>query len=190
MATIEFIIPTFDRKKELISMLASLNAQISDNWIASVISDGEMNPDTAKIIESFNNPRIIHKGLDKRYNDWGHTPRQIGKQLSRSDYIIMTGDDNYYCPTLISEINKVIEKDNADFIYWDMVHSHYEYHYFSCHPHINQIDMGAFAFRATLGQQIVLGKTYAADGIFVNEFKYNFPNAKYVKIDKVLFTHN
>ena len=187
---IDFIIPTFDRNKELISMLSSLNAQTEDNWRATVISDGEKNPNTARIVESFNNPRIIHKVLDKRYNDWGHTPRDVGKQLSSSDYIIMTGDDNYYMPILIAEINKVISGHDADFIYWDMVHSHYDYSYFKCFPSMNRIDMGSFAFKSELGKQIHLGNSYAADGLFVNEFKTKFPSANIVKIEKVLFVHN
>lgn len=188
--TIEFIIPTFDRKKELIAMLSSLNAQTENNWKATVISDGEKNQDTAKIVESFNNPRIIHKGLDKRYNDWGHTPREVGKQLSGSDYLIMTGDDNYYIPTLIHEINTVINKDNPDFIYWDMVHSHYDYSYFKTSPALNHIDMGAFAFKSELGKQVSLGTTYAADGLFVRDFLSKFKECKIVKIDKILFVHN
>jgi hypothetical protein len=75
-------------------------------------------------------------------------------------------------------------------LYWDMVHSHYDYTYFECIPAVNRIDMGAFATRRDLAQQIELGKEYAADGLYVEKFKQQFPRERIVKIPKVLFVHN
>lgn len=193
MPIIDFIIPTYDRKQELLSMLASLNAQTANNWKATIVIDdvqNEKNKKTEELIESFNNPNFRYFFTGQRFNNWGHSPREMGKQASGCDYICLNGDDNYLMPTLIEEINKVIEKDDADFIYWDMVHSHYGYTYFKTFPRLNQIDMGAFCFKAALGKQVRLGNAYAADGLFVNSFMAMFPNCKVVKIEKILFVHN
>jgi GT2 family glycosyltransferase len=187
---IEFIIPTFDRVKELCSMLASLIAQTDIHWAANVVIDNPTDVKNVRLIKNLNDPRIRSTLMDKRYNDWGHTPRETGKQLSKADYVIMTGDDNYYIPTLIAEINNVA-KSLPGMIYWDMVHSHYNYQYFKCAPHTHQIDMGAFATRTDLAKQIHLNpKSFAADGDFIEEFKIKFPSEKIVKIEKVLFVHN
>jgi hypothetical protein len=133
--------------------------------------------------------RVLY--LDKRYNDWGHTPRELGKQQCRGKYVIMSGDDNYYVPTFVSEFEKTINSyTQPGMIYWDMVHSHYDYSYFKCSPGFNQIDMGAFATRNDLAQQIVLNTSYAADGEYVEEFKIKFPQENIIKIPKVLYVHN
>ena len=184
---VDFIIPTYNRPELLKCMLHSLVAQIEPDWGAHVVIDNPDDVENIKLVESFNDKRIRWSKMDKRYNDWGHTPREYGKQKSGADYIIMTGDDNYYTPNFVAELNKY---HGSAMIYWDMVHSHYEYAYFKCSPFVNQIDMGAFATRRDLAQQIPLGTEYAADGLFVENFKHMFPYENIAKINKVLFVHN
>lgn len=181
---VEFIIPTFDRIYPLQSMLASLVAQTSPNWIATVIVD-----DIESTRSVYGSDKIKLQFTRQRYNDWGHTPREIGKQESTADYIIMTGDDNYYVPTFVEELEKAAI-ENPGIIYWDMVHNHYQYSYFQCSLVLGRIDMGAFATRRDIAQQIKLGTSYAADGHFISEFNERFPDEKRVKIEKVLFVHN
>lgn len=191
MILVDFIIPTYNRVAPLKSMLASLEAQVSDDWVASVIVDNPEYSVANFIAEEYGSGKAKPINLEKTYNDWGHTPREIGKQKSEAEYVIMTGDDNYYMPTFVAELGKIVRKENhPGMIYWDMVHSHYDYGYFKCSPGFNQIDMGAFATRADLAKQIKLGTGYAADGTFVEDFKKKFPTEKIVKINKVLFVHN
>jgi glycosyltransferase involved in cell wall biosynthesis len=188
---VDLIIPTYDRVDHLQSMLSSLIAQSCPEWTATVVIDNNHSDKTESLISSFNDKRIRFFYMDKRYNDWGHTPRQFGKQQSTSSYVIMTGDDNYYVPTFINELKEAIEKNNnPDIIYWDMIHSHYEYQLFRCNLAYNQIDMGAFATKREIAQSINLGTEYAADGLFVEECKKKHPNLVSVKINKVLFVHN
>ncbi len=184
---VEFIIPTYNRPELLKCMLHSLVCQIDGYWGAHVVIDNPDDEENVKLVESFNDKRIRWSKMDKRYNDWGHTPREYGKQKSEADYIIMTGDDNYYTPNFVLELSKYY---GAGMIYWDMVHSHYDYSYFKCVPAGGQIDMGAFATRRDLAQQIPLGTDYAADGWFVEHFKSKFPLENIAKINKVLFVHN
>lgn len=188
---IEIIIPTYDRPAPLKSMLASLVAQTDEDWGAHVLIDNPEDSHVFKIVESFNDPRIRWTKLAERYNDWGHTPREMGKQLSTADYIIMSGDDNYYTPTMVEDVKRTArESGNPGMIYWDMVHSHQNYSYYVCFPAWCRIDMGAFATRRDLAQTIKLNTTYAADGEFVEEFKMKYPLENIVKIQKILFVHN
>ena len=186
---VEFIIPTYNRPELLKCMLYSLICQTDGYWGAHVVIDNPDDVENIKLVESFNDKRIRWSKMDKRYNDWGHTPREYGKQKSEADYIIMTGDDNYYTPNFTKELDSRAI-DNPGMIYWDMVHSHYHYAYFKCVPAGGQIDMGAFATRRDLAQQIPLGTDYAADGWFVEHFKQKFPYENIAKINKVLFVHN
>lgn len=186
---VDIIIPTYSRKEPLKSMIASIIAQTDDDWGIHVVID---NPDETfadSIIQSFDDNRIRKTHMDKRYNDWGHTLREYGKQSSPADYILMTGDDNYYTPNFVHEIREAA-KSKPGMIYWDMVHSHYEYSYFKCELHTHQIDMGAFATRSDLAKQIKLKTNFAADGDYVEDYKKTFAFVETQKIDKILFIHN
>ena len=186
---VDFIIPTYNRPAPLRCMLASLIAQINPSWRANVVIDNPEDVDNVALVESFGDSRIRWTKMDKRYNDWGHTPREFGKQMSECQYVIMTGDDNYYTPNFVHELELRTES-SPGMVYWDMVHSHFQYAYFRCVPAGGQIDMGAFATRRDIAQQIYLGTEYAADGWFVEQFKQKFPTENIARIDKVLFVHN
>ena len=201
---VDFIVPFYNRTDALRSMLSSLLVQTDNDWKATVIVDTDHGSqenlkyyneacDLINSLIGYNTDgewsKIMYGFTDKRYNDWGHTPREIGKQQSMADYIIMTGDDNYYTPNFVAELKKAtINKPGM--VYWDMVHSHYDYSYFNCQPAYNQIDMGAFATRNDLAKQIKLNTSYAADGEFVRDFNIKFPQEQKIKINKCLFVHN
>ena len=185
---IEIIAPTYDRTLPLITLISSLENQTDEDWGLNIVVDGDCGV-ADSIAKLFGSSRVKVTYTGQRYNDWGHTPREMGKQASEADYVVMTGDDCYYVPSFVSELRKAAE-DKPGMIYWDMVHSHYNYDFFRCSPGFNAIDMGAFATRSDLAKQIKLNTSYAADGEFVEEFKQRFPNEKIVKINHVLFVHN
>lgn len=188
---IDFIVPTYNRHDQIRSMLHSLVSQYDSDWSANVIIDDIENDMMIDIIKDINNERIRYTFTGHRYNDWGHTPREMGKQLSDSQYVIMTGDDNYYVPTTVSEIKKAAAENNTPgLIYWDMIHSHLNYKLLECKLLFGQIDMGAFATRRDIAQKIKLNNTYTADGWFIHDLNTIFPNEDKIKIDKVLFVHN
>lgn len=191
--TVGFSIPIYDRFENLKVLLSSLRVQSNPDWIALVVKDGPYLPEQLDIVHQFSriDQRITYAHTPTRHNDWGHTPREMGKQIlaPHCQYIIMTGDDNYYTPNLIEEIAKVASS-NAGMIYWNMVHSHYDYQHFRSALGFNQIDIGAFATRSDIASQIELPKTYAADGEFVEIYKQRFPHLTNLKIDKTLYVHN
>jgi len=191
--TVEFIIPTWNRDNELKVILSCLVAQTDKEWTAVVVIDDYAYSDvvqkTSKLISSFEDERISFMITNQRSKDFGHTPRELGKQNSKADYIIMTGDDNYYVPTFVSELKKEL-KGSPGMVYWDMVHNSFDYSYFKCIPANGQIDIGAFAVKTDLAKQIKLGSGYAADGEFVEDFKKKFRDYHIFKINKVLYVHN
>lgn len=187
---VEFLIPTYDRKFPLYSMLSSLAAQTDPDWIATILVDGgKVEQFRTDFISILNLPNIKIRYMERRFNDWGHSLRQIGKEESIADYIVMTGDDNYYTPNFVAELRKAVDKKPA-LVYWDMIHSHYKYTWFNCKLGLNQIDMGAFATRNDIIKKINIKTRFAADGEFIREFMTRFRNEKTVKINKTLFIHN
>ena len=188
---VDFIIPTYNRYDQLKSMLYSLIAQYDPHWSAQVIIDDTSNDNIISIIKYINDSRISYTLTGQRYNDWGHTPREIGKQQSTSQYVIMTGDDNYYTPNAVQEIKSSARDHNMpSLIYWDMIHSHFNYKLLESKLLFGQIDMGAFATRRDIAQKIKLNNTYTADGWFIHDLNTLFSNENKIKIDKVLFVHN
>ncbi len=79
---VDFVIPTYNRIDLLKCTLASLVAQYNPDWSANVVIDDTQNNEMVNMINQFNDSRIRYTFLDKRYNDLGHTPRQVGKQMS------------------------------------------------------------------------------------------------------------
>ena len=67
---VDFILPTFNRDKELKSSLYSLLAQTNPNWTAHVMIDNNDPPMIGELIVfGINDPRITYSYMDKRYND-------------------------------------------------------------------------------------------------------------------------
>lgn len=189
---IGFAIPVFGNTVETNVILSSLLAQSNPNWRAVLYFDGPFSIDDINKIQITDEERRITKFFNNnRANDWGHTPRNLGKDLliqQGCTYVVMSGHDNYYTPNTVEEITQA-SQSSPGLIYWDMVHSHYNYQQFICTPGYNQIDIGAFATRADIASQIQLSSDYAADGLFVEEYKARF-NDPMVKIHKILYVHN
>jgi hypothetical protein len=73
------------------------------------------------------NPKQISYECTKtRFNDYGHSLREIGLEKATGEYILITNADNYYSPKTLEFINKAIvnKAQNPDLVMFDMVHSH------------------------------------------------------------------
>ena len=192
---IEFIIPTYNRTEHLVTILGSLMAQTSDRWRAHVVVDGppEETITRLKQIESFfNDERIQWTYLKVRWNDWGHTPRQIGVDRSTEQWVVMTGEDNYYTPIFVQEVLKDLTP-KVHFIYTNMVHNwtNKQYIPISCELRLGAIDMGCYVTKTKNAKQIRLKTDKEwADWYFVEDYLKQFPEGKTKKIDKVLYVHN
>ena len=190
----------YQRPKLLTCLLWSLASQTSSNFVVTVYHDGH-NEEIENIVKSFksNNPDIdiTYYSSSERFNDYGHTLREMALHRSSADYLLLTNDDNYYVPIFVEEILREIDNENPDIVYFDMVHSHIMgdlpnpigYQTLITEPRLNRIDIGSFVFRTELGK--VAGFTdreFNADGRFFERMLEFSPKLK--KIEKVLFVHN
>lgn len=186
---IEFIIPTYSGSNCIRTLLECLNQQTSKNWKATIVCDGQ-SAMTNQLVKDLLIPGKIDliSLPDGPHKDWGHTPREVGKNQSTGDFIVMTGDDNYYVPSFVQEVSE--HTTNYDFIYCDMLHNQYDYRPFITQPTLNYIDIGCFAIRGNIAKKIPLNKTYSADGEFVQEYIKRYGTSRVKKINKILYVHN
>ena len=196
MSKIEFIIPTYERTDHLMCIINSIVSQRSDMWKIHVIADCPPEDSLKrinKIMDYFkDDERIKFTILPERYNDWGHTPRNYGVEHATEDWIVMTGEDNYYTPIFVDNFLSAVEP-NVGFIFCNMVHNWTDFQYFAveCKPEWGKIDIGNFMIRRDLAQQMKLDtQEPQSDGKYVEEFKVLFPEEKIKKIPKVLYVHN
>lgn len=189
---IEFIIPTYNRPDHLMVILNCLMAQTCDDWTAHVIADNPPEGTLDKVKRYFeDNDRIRFTHLQKRWNDWGHTPRNLGLSELREEWVVMTGEDNYYVPTFVAEVLRLATPP-VNFIYCDMIHNWTkgQYYHVKCSPQQNEIDIGNSVYRSKLAKLMRLdARQIAADGIFCEAYLRRF-GGEQRHINKPLYVHN
>ena len=191
---IQFIIPTYKRTEHLFTIVSSILSQTNPNWTIHIVGDNIPQPNLDRLksfLNLINDDRIKFTNLPERYNDWGHTPRNYGLEQSTSEWVIMTGEDNYYVPEFVNEMLQVSE--GQDFIYCDMVHnwSNKEYVGINTAVEFGRIDIGCFMVRTDKGNKIKINtKEEWGDWYYVKEFMEMYPHAKITKLNKILYVHN
>jgi glycosyltransferase involved in cell wall biosynthesis len=191
MSKIEFIIPTWERPQELKLILQSLIVQSNPNWKAHVVIDGLTN-DYREVKDLYQDEeRVRFSHVDGPNNDWGHTARNYGLDHAQEEWIVMTGDDNYYVPTFVQNF---LDEGNKgrELVYCDMVHDYKRDEYLPVKSAISHgyIDIGNFMTRrTTIGDLRLITDSYQADFKFVNYIN-KYKTSKVGKINKILYVHN
>jgi glycosyltransferase involved in cell wall biosynthesis len=191
MSKIEFIIPTWERPEDLKVILQSLMVQTNPNWTAHVVIDGLTN-DYRQVKDLYQDEsRVRFSHVDGPNNDWGHTARNYGLDHAQEEWIVMTGDDNYYIPTFVE--NFLTEGElGRDLVYCDLLHDMKRDSYQPIKSKIAEgwIDIGNFMTRRTIiGDLRLITNSYQADFKFVNYINKH-KTSKVGKINKVLYVHN
>lgn len=191
---IEFIIPAYLRMDNLMCLLSSLTSQTNENWVAHVIADCPPQGTLDKVMKYFkDDKRIKFTILPERYNDWGHTPRNIGLELAEEEWVVMTGEDNYYVPEFVEAFLNILKnKPTAYFVYCDMVHNMTNQAYIHVKSEIKytKMDIGNFVSKTEYAKQIKLDTTYAqSDWKYVVEYLKAF-RGDIIYIPKTLYVHN
>jgi glycosyltransferase involved in cell wall biosynthesis len=194
---IEFVIGTYNRPYHLATLLGSILTQTVPNWKVHVVLDGYFKEiDKIHAFFAFDN-RIRWTVINGPNNDYGNTPRMYGLQTCNEDWVVMTGDDNYYSPVFVEEFFNVVD-DKTNFVCWDTLlnftnrdpkYRGIQY----TQPFPEYIDLGAFATRPQLARQITYKvKSETGDGEFAQDYVASFCNEQdsYKKIDKLLYVHN
>ena len=197
---IEFIVPTFQRTEHLAVLLGSLVCQTSPNWTAHVIADCP-DDDTFKrikaVVDFYYDNRIRLSKTNFRHNDWGHTPRNIGLQEAQQEWIVMTGEDNYYMPRFVADFLDVAKSDpSIFFVFCNFVNIYRTvnnvYYPVKAKLELGFIDIGCFMFKNLLRYDLKLDtKLMEADYKFAQEYLIqNEGNGNIVQLDKMLYVHN
>jgi glycosyltransferase involved in cell wall biosynthesis len=193
------IVPTYGGGPKLEVIINCFFAQTCQDYHLTIISDGPEPETEYQLAKYYNNDNFSYYQLDKRYNDWGHTPREYGIYKSECLFTIMTGYDNYYVPTFIEEFKKIVMYNTGiDFIFCDMIHNHV-INGSSYNGHIDSkmecghIDIGNFATNTQLLKNVGFkSKSFAADWDLVKSIMphLNEINHKAIKIQQTLYVHN
>jgi glycosyltransferase involved in cell wall biosynthesis len=189
---IEFIIPTYDRPHQLMGVISSIFSQTSPNWKIHVVADA-IYDGYQKVKDYFEgDERIKFTELNGPHMDWGHTARNYGLQSATEEWVVMTGDDNYYVPIFVQDFLNEVD-NNTHFVYCNMVHNwtNQQYLVINSRPIPGSIDIGNFMTRTQLSNKLKIDITKGdADGLFVEEYLLKYPYGLVKKINKVLYIHN
>lgn len=189
---IEFIIPTYNRPHQLMGVISSIFSQSSPNWKIHVVADAVYDG-YQKVKDYFiGDERIKFTELSGPHGDWGHTPRNYGLQNATEEWVVMSGDDNYYTPVFVEDfLNSVDEKTH--FVFCNMVHNWTNKQYIAINsiPKLGHIDIGNFMTRTNLSKNIKLDiSNEQSDGLFVEEYLKKYSGGTIKKINKLLYIHN
>lgn len=135
---IDVIAVAYEKFTHLKIFVQSWLLQTANNWSLTIIHDGP-NDEFCKIMSEFKTlapNQIAYYCTDYRYNDYGHSLREIGLRHAKNDYVLLTNADNYFVPKTIQLINETLinlqqNNQDPDVILWNMIHSH---------PHIRSED--------------------------------------------------
>ena len=154
---LSIVIVTYKQPVALECLLASLSCQTLQNFELLVIHDGA-DPATRQVADRFasgDGARLTYTETPVRYNDYGHSLRQIGMESAVGEYLLITNGDNYYVPRFAEFLFDAIDQQPLDVVLWDLVHSHTGagrtelpcYSPFAVYPVRNMMDIGAMAVR-------------------------------------------
>jgi len=208
MDKVHVIAVAYKRYGELRVFVQSWLNQSDRNWILTVIHDGHDDEfiQIMKYFTALEPDKIDYKCTDIRFNDYGHSLREIGLHSARGDYVLLTNADNYYIPKALEFINAALlehKSSNVDVVMFDMVHSHSNpgrrklpaYSFFEVSYQRESIDMGAAIVATDLAKKAGFSdKSFAADAAYFESVasKKNAGGEKLyiIKIPSVLLIHN
>lgn len=187
---ITFVAPVYKRPRSTIVFINSLLAQTANNWKLILVGDGEVENEDEIADYTTAYPQIVYYPR-QHHGEYGNAARNYGLSKTKSEWIILSGHDNYYIPETTRIIEKAIQFNNhaVDVIYWDMIHNYFNFKCVETQWKPGQIDIGAFAVRTSLLKEMAkpcLTNDPNADGVLVMKLK----QAKKFKIKCCLYVHN
>ncbi len=114
---ISVIIPTRERADTLLfAIKTALNQKSSDYEV--IVSDNFSQDNTKKVVESFNDPRLVYVNSGKRLSMCDNY--EFGLDHAKGEYVIFIGDDDAIMPGAIDALARTI-KSNPGLVYsWPM----------------------------------------------------------------------
>lgn len=200
--TIEVMCVAYKRYGPLKVLVQCFLNQTASNWRLNVFHDGA-DSRFEEVMAGFAaeaSDKVRYHCTEQRYNDYGHSLRELGIAAASGDYLVLTNDDNYYVPKFIEIVTEQIQRSDPDVVYFDMIHSHNKpggrqqapYCLFKTEYKRQNIDMGAAVVRTELAR--IAGfrdKSHDGDATYFEDVeKAKSGKLKLAKIDRVLLVHN
>lgn len=194
---IEVCAVSYQRFGEMQVFVQSVLNQTYPHWKMTVIHDGE-DANFKECVSRYNDPRIQFLETPVRYNDYGHTLRDLTLKAASGDFVILTNADNYFIPKAFEFIAEACGINNPDVVMYDMIHSHNmpggrpipAYSFFETHFKRGSIDITAAAIKLDLAKAAGFrDKSHDGDATYFEDVGRIRP-LKINKIKRVLVVHN
>jgi hypothetical protein len=192
---LSIVIVTYQQPDELACLLYAFATQTLQNFEILVLHDGP-HASTREVVQRFSEEHPLvptsYVETDRRYNDYGHTLRQMGIEEARCEYLLITNGDNYYVPRFIEFTFDAIDEFELDLVLFDMVHSHFAYTPFSTAPTRWNVDIGSIVVRTEMAKHVgFTDKGFEGDATFMEDLLRDKDGPRKVgKLCKTLFIHN
>jgi len=170
---------TYSQNFLLKTLINCFKAQTSENWKMVILHDGPIDGALYSSLvtdQYLSDERVLLLTTDYRYNDYGHSLRNIIiKKYLNSEWLLLTNGDNYYTPNFIENMENEIEKnkDISMVAYPCILQRPDETKEELRINFVNQpgirvgyIDMGQFIVRKEFAKEFKLNPTAIADGEF------------------------
>jgi len=191
----------YKRYQNIQVLIHSLLAQTVRNFKLLILHDAyDEQMDVLLSQYKAQNPSLIDYAFTEvRHNDFGHTLREIGIRLADTPYLLLTNDDNYYCPIFVENMMQALHAHQADLVLCDMIHSHNNpgghqqppYSLLKTAPQPGSIDIGCFIVKSSLAKQVGFrDKRHDGDATFFADILSKNPQIRVAKVNQVLFVHN
>ncbi len=107
---VSVILPTYNRGKLVSKSINSVLNQSYNNFELIIVDDGSTDQ-TEKIINSFNDNRIVY--LKHNYNKHASAARNTGIAKSKGEFIAFLDDDDQWLPKKIRKTNIINSKTST-----------------------------------------------------------------------------
>ncbi len=192
---------SYKRYQQLPILVHSLLTQTVPSFKLLVLHDG---PDERMqgILEGLREQspdQIDYVFTEQRFNDYGHTLRDMGIRMADTPYLLITNDDNYYCPKFIELMVPPMKANEADIAMCNMIHSHDHpgcrpqpsYMPFETRPERGSVDIGCFIARTDWAQRVGFrDKSHDGDATYFEDLLSCAEQPTVLKVNRTLFVHN
>lgn len=120
------VVVAYKQALALDCLLASLRCQTMQNFDVLVLHDGP-DAESRAVVErhmSSEGQSYFYEESEVRFNDWGHTLRNMGVRRADREFVLITNGDNYYSPKFVQTMFEAIDAGKLDMALCNMVHSH------------------------------------------------------------------
>lgn len=150
------------------------------------------------LFEYRDDPRVQIIFVDKRYNDWGHSLRELSIQATGTKYWNTQNCDNYLCPRFVEMFLYKMETEDLAFAWCNMVHNYAgaafglpPYCMLDSQPRQDHIDVANWVIRTDVLRDLGFPfRSRGADGEFIEYMMRRMPTIAKGKLDSLLLVHN